>query len=348
MKRIIGAGIAAIVYSVVLPLAALAQEGSDSGRPRAGRPSAEPAGAIGGTGGTGPRSPGPRSRGSCSSRSGSSWSGIATRGVVAPADSFSHRGLAGRQLPACRSRLDSTFRTGLRALATTRTGSGWTPRRTLPVRRVPWSTPSHVAMSFWMRMPSLHVVKSHALRCQDPDVRVRRSDRRLTEDGQPVGTARRHPLPMIRGVSVWTASTPVSFGGDREVVLVIAVAQLGAGAQRDSLPVAFGPDQIAAPAAEHRDQRDVVSGPADARTDDVAGLARRRCAVLDRGDGERRRVRVPGRRVTSWRTDRRAKKSTLAPAPAFTITPSRSPPAGRRPLSSPAPTRASCIDGSTV
>ena len=44
MKRIIRAGIAAIVYVVVLPLVALAQEGSDLGPP--GGPT------VGGTGGT--------------------------------------------------------------------------------------------------------------------------------------------------------------------------------------------------------------------------------------------------------------------------------------------------------
>lgn len=44
MKRIIGAGIAAIVYSVVLPLAALAQEGSGLGEPEGP--------IVGGTGGS--------------------------------------------------------------------------------------------------------------------------------------------------------------------------------------------------------------------------------------------------------------------------------------------------------
>ncbi len=44
MKRIIGTGIAAIVYTVVLPLAALAQDGSDLGPPNG--PS------VGGTGGS--------------------------------------------------------------------------------------------------------------------------------------------------------------------------------------------------------------------------------------------------------------------------------------------------------
>ena len=49
MKRIIGAGIAAIVYVVVLPLAALAQEGSSLGGPEG-----PTVGGIGGTlGGTG-------------------------------------------------------------------------------------------------------------------------------------------------------------------------------------------------------------------------------------------------------------------------------------------------------
>ncbi len=44
MKRIIGTGIAAIVYSVILPLAALAQEGSDLGDPDGPT--------VGGTGGS--------------------------------------------------------------------------------------------------------------------------------------------------------------------------------------------------------------------------------------------------------------------------------------------------------
>jgi hypothetical protein len=51
MKRIIGAGIAAISYLVVLPLAALAQEGSGSGL---GGPEGPVVGGIGGSiGGTG-------------------------------------------------------------------------------------------------------------------------------------------------------------------------------------------------------------------------------------------------------------------------------------------------------
>jgi LPXTG-motif cell wall-anchored protein len=52
MKRIIGAGIAAIVYVVVLPLAALAQEGSSLGGPE-GPLVGGTGGSIGGTGGTG-------------------------------------------------------------------------------------------------------------------------------------------------------------------------------------------------------------------------------------------------------------------------------------------------------
>lgn len=44
MKRIIGTGIAALVYSVILPLVALAQEGSDLGGPEGPT--------VGGTGGT--------------------------------------------------------------------------------------------------------------------------------------------------------------------------------------------------------------------------------------------------------------------------------------------------------
>jgi hypothetical protein len=44
MKRLIGASIAAIVYSVVLPLAALAQEGSGLGEPQGP--------IVGGTGGS--------------------------------------------------------------------------------------------------------------------------------------------------------------------------------------------------------------------------------------------------------------------------------------------------------
>lgn len=52
MKRIIRAGIAAIVYMVVLPLAALAQEGSDLAPPN-GPAVGGIGGSIGGTGGTG-------------------------------------------------------------------------------------------------------------------------------------------------------------------------------------------------------------------------------------------------------------------------------------------------------
>ena len=51
MKRIIGAGIAAIVYVVVLPLAALAQEGSSLGGPE-GPTVGGIGGTVGGTGGT--------------------------------------------------------------------------------------------------------------------------------------------------------------------------------------------------------------------------------------------------------------------------------------------------------
>jgi hypothetical protein len=52
MKRIIWTGMAAIVYSIVLPVAALAQEGSSLGNP--GGPSiGGTGGTIGGTGGAG-------------------------------------------------------------------------------------------------------------------------------------------------------------------------------------------------------------------------------------------------------------------------------------------------------
>lgn len=51
MKRIIGVGIAAIVYSVVLPLAALAQDGSTLGEPE-GPSVAGTGGSIGGADGT--------------------------------------------------------------------------------------------------------------------------------------------------------------------------------------------------------------------------------------------------------------------------------------------------------
>jgi hypothetical protein len=50
MKRIMGAGIAAIVYSVVLPFAALAQDGSTLGEPE-GPSVAGTGGSIGGAGG---------------------------------------------------------------------------------------------------------------------------------------------------------------------------------------------------------------------------------------------------------------------------------------------------------
>jgi LPXTG-motif cell wall-anchored protein len=50
MKRIIGTGIAAIVYSVILPLAALAQEGSDLGGPE-GPTVGGTGGSVGGAGG---------------------------------------------------------------------------------------------------------------------------------------------------------------------------------------------------------------------------------------------------------------------------------------------------------
>jgi hypothetical protein len=54
MKRIIGAGIAAIVYVVVLPLAAFAQESSLGGPegPTVGGTGGTVGGTIGGTGGT--------------------------------------------------------------------------------------------------------------------------------------------------------------------------------------------------------------------------------------------------------------------------------------------------------
>jgi hypothetical protein len=51
MKRSIGASIAAVVYSVVLPLAALAQEGSDLGGPE-GPTVGGTGGSVGGTGGS--------------------------------------------------------------------------------------------------------------------------------------------------------------------------------------------------------------------------------------------------------------------------------------------------------
>src|SRR5688500_7441528 len=74
------------------------------------------------------------------------------------------------------------------------------------------------------------------------------------------------------------------------------MTQLGAGEQRDPVTVAFSADELAVPAAEHRDQWDVVSRLPEVWTDDVARLSRRGRAVLDRGEGECRRVGIGKKR----------------------------------------------------